>query len=237
MHEEPLHLIPDALRARHREGVRHLHRGRPLPALPLDPASTCTTAGRGRARSQRIVFSEKNRVGIGTFSPSRPEVAGHLRADRLHRPLDHRRVRRRVRPAGLPLRRRAEHRQPRHDGVHRDAEVRREVPLRPADALAGAEHQDRPLLDDLRRRGASSRTPTRTSTTPSSPTRRARRCRTASSSSRCPTTCGSRTKSEIYEKLLAAERAARRAHRAAHAEGRQHSSPFSPASSRRRRRA
>ena len=86
--------------------------------------------------------------------------------------------------------------------------MRREVPLRAAHALAGAEHQDRPLLDDLRRRGASSPTPTSTSTPRSSATGRSRRSRTASSWSRCPTTCASRDEVRIYEKLLQPERPA-----------------------------
>ena len=87
--------------------------------------------------------------------------------------------------------------------------VRREVPLRPADALAGAEHQDRPLLDDLRRRGDRLAHQRERVSRRSSATGRPRRCRTASFWSRCRTTCASPRRCKIYEKLLAAERAAR----------------------------
>ncbi len=132
--------------------IRHLHRGRPLPAVPLRARAHLRRPPRGRAGPPHRLLREEPRRHRH-LRAVRPEVAGHHRADRLDRPLDHRRGRRRERPARLPLRRRAEHREPRPDGVHRDAEVRREVPLHAADALAGAEHQDRPLRDDLRRRG------------------------------------------------------------------------------------
>src|SRR5204862_4519935 len=72
MHEEPLHLIPDALRADiHREyGIY----------IEGDLCPVC----RQRVRDEyddktedviveRIVFAEKNRVGIGTFTPSDPK--------------------------------------------------------------------------------------------------------------------------------------------------------------------
>ena len=186
---------PDPGRAarRGRAGVRHLHRGRPLPAS----AGTMLRDDyerprRGRAGRARSSSPRRTACGIGTFSPSDPKSQDITELIGSHRPVHHRRVRRRERPTRLPLRRRAEHRQPRPDGIHRDAQVRREVPLRPADAVAGAEHQDRPLLDDLRRRGDRLAHQRDTSTTPSSATRSPRRSRTASSWSRCPTTCASR---------------------------------------------
>ena len=146
MHEEPLHLIPREPARRLRARVRHLHRGRPLPALPLRPGAHLGGPHRARAGASASAFSEKHRVGIGTFTPSRPQEPGHLASWSARSTFDHRRSRLGERPARLPLRRRAEHRQPRHDGIHRDAQGRRALPLCAAHAVAGAEHQDRPLL-------------------------------------------------------------------------------------------
>ena len=74
MHEEPLHLIPEELRAEVRAGVRHLHRGRPLPALPLRCWRTSTTASIEDVPVERIVFSRRTACGIGTFTPSDPKI-------------------------------------------------------------------------------------------------------------------------------------------------------------------
>ena len=74
MHEEPLHLIPDELRAEIEKRVRHLHRGRPLPASAATMLRPRLRAARHEdVRVERIAFSEKHRVGIGTFSPSDPK--------------------------------------------------------------------------------------------------------------------------------------------------------------------
>ena len=75
MHEEPLHLIPDELRAEMQRGVRHLHRGRPLPALPLRRLERASTAGRHRGRAGASGSPSRRRTacGIGTFTPSDPK--------------------------------------------------------------------------------------------------------------------------------------------------------------------
>ena len=72
MHEEPLHLIPDALR-RDVEKEYGIY-------VEGDLCPSCRVMLRdmydGRAEEvpvERIVFSEKNRTGIGTFSPSDPK--------------------------------------------------------------------------------------------------------------------------------------------------------------------
>src|SRR5439155_12408643 len=69
MHEEPLHLIPDELRA----DVQHEHG----LFVEGDLCPHCRVLLRDRFGGrmedvlvERIAFSEKNRVGIGTFTPS-----------------------------------------------------------------------------------------------------------------------------------------------------------------------
>ncbi|HEY3081542.1 MAG TPA: protein prkA, partial [Chloroflexota bacterium] len=72
MHEEPLHLIPESLRAEvHKEYGLYVE-GELCPV--------CRTALRERyggrhedVRVERVVFAEKSRCGIGTFSPSDPK--------------------------------------------------------------------------------------------------------------------------------------------------------------------
>jgi serine protein kinase len=72
MHEEPLHLVPEVLRAEvHKEYGLYVE-GELCPV--------CRTALRERyggrhedVRVERVVFSEKERCGIGTFSPSDPK--------------------------------------------------------------------------------------------------------------------------------------------------------------------
>src|SRR5919197_1460699 len=72
MHEEPLHLIPDELRPEvEREYGLYIEGD-------LCPACRVMLRDRydGRAEDvmvERVVFSEKNRLGIGTFSPSDPK--------------------------------------------------------------------------------------------------------------------------------------------------------------------
>ncbi len=72
MHEEPLHLIPDELRADvEREYGLYIEGD-------LCPACQAMLRDRYAGRSEdvlveRVVFSEKRRLGIGTFSPSDPK--------------------------------------------------------------------------------------------------------------------------------------------------------------------
>ncbi len=75
MHEEPLHLIPPELRRRHREGIRPLHRGRALPECRWQLEHKYGGKHRSPCRwSSGWSFSEKNRLGIGTFTPSDPKT-------------------------------------------------------------------------------------------------------------------------------------------------------------------
>ena len=72
MHEEPLHLIPHQLRA---EVEKHYHIYIEGDLCPQCRYSLEHTYG-GRhedVKVHRVVFSEKERVGIGTFSPSDPK--------------------------------------------------------------------------------------------------------------------------------------------------------------------
>ena len=62
-------------------------------------------------------------------------------------------VRLRLRSPRLQLRRRAQHREPRHHRVHRDPEARRRLPLRPAGRVAGAQDQAQEVPADGHRRG------------------------------------------------------------------------------------
>jgi len=72
MHEEPLHLIPDSLRADiERESGIYIE-GDLCPRCRYELEHTYG----GRAEDmpiERLAFSEKNRVGIGTFTPSDPK--------------------------------------------------------------------------------------------------------------------------------------------------------------------
>ncbi|MGI9167407.1 MAG: PrkA family serine protein kinase [Pyrinomonadaceae bacterium] len=72
MHEEPLHLIPQALRAEIDKHYGIYIEGDLCPQCRY--ALEHTYAGRHEdVRVQRVLFSEKERVGIGTFSPSDPK--------------------------------------------------------------------------------------------------------------------------------------------------------------------
>ena len=72
MHEEPLHLIPQALRAEIEKHYGIYIEGDLCPQCRY--ALEHPYAGRHEdVRVQRVLFSEKNRVGIGTFSPSDPK--------------------------------------------------------------------------------------------------------------------------------------------------------------------
>ncbi|MBA3711188.1 MAG: PrkA family serine protein kinase [Pyrinomonadaceae bacterium] len=72
MHEEPLHLIPHELRAEIEKHYGIYIEGDLCPQCRY--ALEHTYGGRHEdVRVQRILFSEKNRVGIGTFAPSDPK--------------------------------------------------------------------------------------------------------------------------------------------------------------------
>src|ERR671915_695591 len=72
MHEEPLHLIPAQLRAEVEKHYGIYIEGDLCPQCRY--ALEHTYGGRHEdVRVHRIVFSEKNRVGIGTFAPSDPK--------------------------------------------------------------------------------------------------------------------------------------------------------------------
>ncbi len=72
MHEEPLHLIPDALRAEVQREYGIYIEGDLCPVCRQRLAEVY--GGQiDNVPVERILFSEKNRVGIGTFSPSDPK--------------------------------------------------------------------------------------------------------------------------------------------------------------------
>ena len=166
MNEEPLNLIPREWRA---EGLRRavpagsgytIPEGSELcPACRFVFKELMTQYGGDFAkviehiRVNRLIFSEKDRVGIGTFQPKdeKNQDSTELTGD-----INYRKIAEygsRLRPAGLQLRRRVQHRQPRHHRVRRGAEARRRVPLRPAGRLAGAQDQAEEVPPDGHRRG------------------------------------------------------------------------------------
>src|SRR3954467_7826831 len=72
MHEEPLHLIPQELRAEVEKHYGIYIEGDLCPQCRY--ALEHTYGGRHEdVRVHRIIFSEKNRVGIGTFAPADPK--------------------------------------------------------------------------------------------------------------------------------------------------------------------
>ena len=72
MHEEPLHLVPEALRAQAREHTRVAVEGRPCPVCHwrLEHEFDGDFLN---FPIERILFSEDRRVGIGTFEPGDPK--------------------------------------------------------------------------------------------------------------------------------------------------------------------
>lgn len=72
MHEEPLHLIPDALRAEVQRDYGLYVEGDLCPVC-RQRLRDDYSGHIDNVPVERIVFSEKNRVGIGTFSPSDPK--------------------------------------------------------------------------------------------------------------------------------------------------------------------
>ena len=73
MHEEPLHLIPDDA-ARRGRCASTASTSRATCAPPAGSCWSDRTSGRAEdVLVERVVFSEKHRLGIGTFSPSDPK--------------------------------------------------------------------------------------------------------------------------------------------------------------------
>lgn len=73
MHEEPLHLLPKDLRPmlEDRYGI-HVE-GDLCPLCQVNYGGNQTSDGLKNVNVERVVFSEKERVGIGTFKPSDPK--------------------------------------------------------------------------------------------------------------------------------------------------------------------
>jgi len=72
MHEEPLHLIPESLRPKFKEKYGIHIEGNLCPCCQL----MVEEKYKGKieeVRMERIIISEKKRMGIGTFSPSDPK--------------------------------------------------------------------------------------------------------------------------------------------------------------------
>ena len=87
MHEDPLHLIPQHLRADFFEsyGIRIEGNLSPLNTMRVEKEYS------GRIEDvqvERIFFSEDKRVGVGTFSPSDPKSQDIADLNRKHRLLD-----------------------------------------------------------------------------------------------------------------------------------------------------
>jgi serine protein kinase len=72
MHEEPLHLIPESLRAEFYEEYG-IHIEGTLCPVCRHRLDTEWEGDVGRVPVERILFSEERRVGIGTFAPSDPK--------------------------------------------------------------------------------------------------------------------------------------------------------------------
>ena len=108
---------------------------------------------RAHPRASASSSSEKDRVGIGTFQPKdeKNQDSTELTGD-----INYRKIAEYgsdSRSARVQLRRRVQHRQPRHRRVHRGAQARRRVPLRPARRVAGAQDQAEEVRADRHRRG------------------------------------------------------------------------------------
>jgi serine protein kinase len=193
MHEEPLRIIPPEWRKKAliELGLNTPDHEKVHIEGDLDPA--CRLIFRelmahhqgnwakvaSCVKVRRLILSEQDRVGIGTFQPKdeKNQDSTELTGDINYRKIaefgsdsD---------PRRLQLRRRVQHRQPRHHRVHRGAEAGRGLPLRPAGRLAGAQDQAQEVRPDRHRRGDPRATPTRPSTRSCSPTSSWRRSGTA----------------------------------------------------------
>ena len=159
MHEEPLHLIPLEIRAdgRRRSSTQGRDRAATTITIEGDLCPFCRqmfnerlAAVRRRLERRcssdvkvcRLILSEKDRIGIGTFQPKdeKNQDSTELTGDINYRKIAEYGTD--SRPARVQLRRRAQHRQPRHRRVHRGAQARRRVPVRPARRVQ--EHKIKP---------------------------------------------------------------------------------------------
>ena len=162
MHEEPLLLIPSQFR---RAVLDELNAGRaPEDRIEIEgelcPACRFTfnrllSKAEGnwldvvrQVRVKRLLLSEKDRVGIGTFQPKdeKNQDSTELTGDINYRKIAD--IWLGLRPAGVQLRWRIQHCQPRHGRVHRSAEARRGLPLRPARRIAGTQDQAQEVRPD-----------------------------------------------------------------------------------------
>ena len=168
MNEEPLHLIPERFRD---DVAASLNEGAAEGDFKvrirgeLDPFCRFMYQQRLKkydgdwtrvvqdVRVKRVILSEKDRIGIGTFQPKDEKNQDCHRTDRRHQLPQDRRLRQRQRPAGVQLRRRIQHRQPRHHRVRRSAEARRGVPVRPARRQPGTPIKPKKFAADRHRRG------------------------------------------------------------------------------------
>ena len=145
--------------APHAARLPHRQHGQPVPVLPEDlPGLPHPIRGelgeadpaRHRQAAHPLREGPRRHRHLPAQGREEPGLDGAHRRPQL--PQD-RRVRLRLRPARLQLRRRAQHREPRDHRVHRDPEAGRRVPLRPAGRVAGAQDQAQEVPADGHRRG------------------------------------------------------------------------------------
>ena len=145
-------------RARQR-AVPDPRRGRSESGVPVHlPRADAALRGRLVEGDQPHARQAPHPVGEGSrryrhVPAEGREEPGLDRAHRRHQLPQDRRVRLGLRSARVQLRRRVQHRQPRHRRVHRGAQARRRVPLRPARRVAGAQDQAEEVRADRHRRG------------------------------------------------------------------------------------
>ena len=150
-HEDPLNLVPHALRQDFQEETGIHIEGELCPLCALTPAGKIpgrhlSGAGEAHLLLGKRALRHRHLCAVGS------EIPGHFRTGGQYRSVHHRRLRLRVRPARLSLRWRTQCRQPRPDGIYRNAQGRRALSLCVADAVAGKKHQNRPFSVDLCRR-------------------------------------------------------------------------------------
>jgi hypothetical protein len=165
MNQDPLLLVPHEARARssapQQEGKREYRSRSRASSIPVSRwwyaelmaryegdwtkrSSTCACALRALREGPR---RHRHLPAQGREEP------GLDRAHRRHQLPPHRGVRLGFRSARVQLRRRVQRREPRAARVHRGAQARRRVPVRPARRDAGALDQAEEVRADLDRRG------------------------------------------------------------------------------------